>query len=137
MSDHERVASTGENLGELSIGRRGGMLISRALRQEELRSVFGRERLRLCDEFSLSFFVERRGRLGPRPRGLTDFGEKLLLSGGAQRQSKRTASAEAFRKLCGALAGTLTVSPAFATRCWPRKVSSTSPSSTVNISSKS
>ena len=40
-------------------------------------------------------------------------------------------------KECGALAGTLTVCPARATVVSPRNVTRTSPSRTVNISSKS
>src|SRR5512133_318922 len=56
---------------------------------------------------------------------------------GEQRQSNRAGRSDTFRKTCGALAGTLIVSPAVATALTPRHVSSISPSRTVNISSKS
>src|SRR5471030_2743871 len=56
---------------------------------------------------------------------------------GEQRQSSRAGRSKTFRKTCGALAGTLIVSPAVATALTPRNVSSISPSRMVNISSKS
>jgi len=51
--------------------------------------------------------------------------------------SNRDGVSPAFVNECGALAGTLMVSPARATSVSPRKVTRTSPSRTVNISSKS
>ncbi len=51
--------------------------------------------------------------------------------------SSHAGRSETLRKACGALAGTLTVSPARATEGAPRNVTSASPSSTRNISSKS
>jgi len=49
----------------------------------------------------------------------------------------RAAVSDALRKACGALAGTLTVSPVRIADVTPRKVSSISPSRRVNVSSKS
>ena len=57
--------------------------------------------------------------------------------GGEQIHSRRAGRPEELVKACGALAGTWTVSPARAIVRSPRKVSSTSPSSTLNVSSKS
>src|ERR1700722_846219 len=56
---------------------------------------------------------------------------------GAHIHSNRDGVSAALVNECGALAGTLMVSPARATSVSPRKVTWTSPSSTVNISSKS
>src|SRR6202034_2082875 len=56
---------------------------------------------------------------------------------GAHRHSNRDGMAAVLVNACGALAGTLMVSPARAISVWPRKVTWTSPSRTVNISSKS
>src|ERR1700689_3842745 len=56
---------------------------------------------------------------------------------GAHRHSNRDGVAAVLVNACGALAGTLMVSPARAISVWPRKVTWTSPSRTVNISSKS
>ena len=66
-----------------------------------------------------------------------DLLEELLLACGRADTSSRAACSETFRKTCGALAGTLIVSPAVATALTPRNVSSISPSRMVNISSKS
>ena len=56
---------------------------------------------------------------------------------GAHMHSNRDGCPPALVKACGALAGTLMVSPARATMVSPRNVTWTSPSRTVNISSKS
>src|SRR5271154_3237802 len=56
---------------------------------------------------------------------------------GAHMHSNRDSLSPALVNACGALAGTLMVSPARATSVSPRKVTWTSPSSPVNISSKS
>src|SRR5262245_4131969 len=57
--------------------------------------------------------------------------------GGVHMQSIRAAPPEIFLKKCGAFAGTLIVEPARMIDFWPRTVNSSSPSSNVNISSKS
>jgi hypothetical protein len=56
---------------------------------------------------------------------------------GEHMHSRRAGPSLALRNECGAFAGMLIVSPLRATIVSPRKVNSTSPSSTVNISSKS
>ena len=56
---------------------------------------------------------------------------------GAQMHSSLAVCSEALMKLCGALAGMLTVSPARTIDFSPRKVTSISPASRVNDSSKS
>ena len=56
---------------------------------------------------------------------------------GAHMHSSRDGVPAALVNECGALAGTLTVSPARAVMVRPRNVTSTSPSKMVNISSKS
>src|SRR4051812_35206528 len=56
---------------------------------------------------------------------------------GVHMHSMRAGAPEALRKLCGALAGILTVDPAGTVCFSPRKVNSISPSRMVNISSKS
>jgi len=88
------------------------------------------------DERSLGILAERRRDSVRDATGALRAKERFL-PGGVHMQSSRAAWPEAFRKACGALAGTLTVSRLSATRCWSRKLSSTSPSRTVNISSKS
>src|ERR1035441_5377558 len=92
---------------------------------------------RFRDECRLGGLVERRRCLGPGGHGRADLEKNFSCPEGEHMQSSRAGWPEALVKACGALAGTLTVWPARATMCSPRKVSSTSPSSTVNISSKS
>ena len=92
---------------------------------------------RLGDERARGGIVERGWRLGSVRDRHADLLEELLLACGEQRHSSRAGRSETFRKTCGALAGTLIVSPAVATALTPRNVTSISPSRTVNISSKS
>jgi len=73
---------------------------------------------------------------GTRVLGI-DPAPRLKRPAGAHMHSSRTGLSEALVNACGALAGTLMVWPARATMVSPRNVTWTSPSRTVNISSKS
>jgi hypothetical protein len=102
-----------------------------------LGAVFRHQRSRLFLPLADFLFGELWRRSGSAINGITDRHKELLLSSGRTHASIRAGVPDAFLKACGALAGMFTVDPARTVDVSPRKVNSSSPSSSVNISSKS
>src|SRR6476660_257289 len=101
---------------------------------EQLYSILRRE----CKGLGLELRLRRRRELGWRRSSSTPTSRKKFSSpDGEQRHSNRTGSPDPLWNWCGALDGMLTVSPACTVDFLPRKVTSSSPSSIMNVSSKS